>query len=397
MNDWPLVALEEVCDSVQYGVTASASDDGAGPKLLRITDIVPPLIRWDDVPHCALAEDVVAKFELQRGDIVVARTGATVGYAKLIRNPPADAVFASYLVRFQLGEKADPAFVGQIVQSTAYKEFVAAHAGGAAQPNANARVLGSYRFQLPDLPTQRRIASVLGAFDQLIEINERRIELLESLTQAFFRHWLETTPDSEETTASEVLEVNPKVPKGEGPFPRVTMGDVDTAFSHVLPSATVTRATGTRFQRGDVLMARITPSIENGKTALVLFLDPDQVGVGSTEFIVLRGRKVGPAFVYCSARDPAFRDHAIRSMSGASGRQRVANDCFETLPLKKPSAAAAAKFEETAMPMLELVFELRRTSERFAATRDLLLPRLVSGQLDISDVDLGVLAPPESE
>src|SRR4249919_3068582 len=189
MTEWPLVALEDICDNVQYGVTASASADfSAGPKLLRITDIVPPLIDWDSVPNCELSPEQAANFELKPGDIVVARTGATVGYAKLLKDPPAESVFASYLVRFQVG-RADANFVGQVVQSDAYKEFVAGNAGGAAQPNANAKVLGSYRFALPDLTTQRRIAAILGAFDELIEINERRIEILNALAESLYRNW----------------------------------------------------------------------------------------------------------------------------------------------------------------------------------------------------------------
>jgi type I restriction enzyme S subunit len=194
-------------------------------------------------------------------------------------------------------------------------------------------------------------------------------------------------------SASDALEVNPRLASGDGPYPKVTMGDVNERSSHVIPSATVERPSGSRFERDDVLLARITPCLENGKTALVKFLEPDEIGVGSTEFAVLRGRRVGPAFVYCAARSEHLREHAVKSMSGASGRQRIASNCFDTLRLVEPSALIASRFEVTAQPMLQEVYERRLQSDALAATRDLLLPRLVTGRLDTSDIDLGELLP----
>ncbi len=87
---------------------------------------------------------------------------------------------------------------------------------------------------------------------------------------------------------------------------------------------------GARFQNGDTLLARITPCLENGKTGYVGFLPSDSdVAHGSTEFIVLRGGSVCSEFVYLLARSNVFRDDAIKSMSGATGRQRVRNECFK--------------------------------------------------------------------
>ena len=164
----------------------------------------------------------------------------------------------------------------------------------------------------------------------------------------------------------------------------------------VFPSDVTARMTGARFQRDDVLFSRITPCLENGKTALVKYLEPGEVGVGSTEFIVLRGQRVGPAFVYCAARSDAVRGHAIKSMSGSSGRQRVAIGSFDTLDLAEPPESVAQSFEGAAGPMLDGVFELAALNRRLAATRDLLLPRVVTGRLNISDIDLGDLLEPEA-
>ena len=141
MRNAPLMSLADIAESVRYGYTASASDTEIGPKFLRITDIVPPQIDWHTVPYCEINEKNFAKFSLAPGDLVIARTGATVGYAKLIRNNDETSVFASYLVRIRVDpDKADPGYVGRVVESDVYKRFVLSHISGAAQPNANAKV-----------------------------------------------------------------------------------------------------------------------------------------------------------------------------------------------------------------------------------------------------------------
>ena len=187
--DGQVVSLTDVSESIRYGYTASASTDEIGPKFLRITDIVPKCIRWKSVPYCEGNERELEKYLLQVGDIVVARTGATVGYAKQIRTSE-NAVFASYLVRFRINsEIAEPRFMGHLVESDIYKQYVKSQVGGAAQPNANARVLGRFSFTLPSRRVQRRIADILSAYDDLIENNRQRIALLEQAARELYREW----------------------------------------------------------------------------------------------------------------------------------------------------------------------------------------------------------------
>jgi len=183
------MSLAEIAESIRYGYTASANDSPVGPKFLRITDIVPPQIDWTNVPFCKIDEKDIMKYSLEPGDIVIARTGATVGYAKLIRgNEP--SVFASYLVRIRINtEIAEPEYVGYVVESDVYKRFVLSQIGGAAQPNANAKVLSSFQLPIPDKATQRHVASILSAYDDLIENNRRRIQLLEQSARLLYKEW----------------------------------------------------------------------------------------------------------------------------------------------------------------------------------------------------------------
>ena len=125
----------------------------------------------------------------------------------------------------------------------------------------------------------------------------------------------------------DVVQINPqrKLTKTKEAF-HVAMRDIEV-FTREITSHSYKKfsGSGTRFQNGDTLFARITPCLENGKTAYVSCLKPNQVGHGSTEFIVLSGieRKTDNLFVYYLARDPSFRTFAIHSMQGSTGRQRV--------------------------------------------------------------------------
>jgi type I restriction enzyme S subunit len=143
---------------------------------------------------------------------------------------------------------------------------------------------------------------------------------------------------------------------------------------------------GSKFQNGDTLFARITPCLENGKTGYVQFLpSATSVAFGSTEFIVLRSRTLTPEFVYLLARSHEFRSLAIKSMSGATGRQRVQEQCFNDFQIVQPPRNLLETFSFIVAPCFRLIFRLHSQIENLRRTRDLLLPRLLSGQLNVQD------------
>lgn len=168
---WTVKKLGELVKS-QYGYTESANDDESNPKFLRITDIVPSCIDWDRVPHCPIGESDEAKYQINEGDILVARTGATVGYAKRINRIKWRAVFASYLVRLIPNEQIDSIYLGLSVERQAYKDFIQSFVTGAAQPQANAKTMGLFPLFHPD-------AKTLIAFNEMIRpvLDEKEVLL----------------------------------------------------------------------------------------------------------------------------------------------------------------------------------------------------------------------------
>jgi type I restriction enzyme S subunit len=174
---WEKKPLDELCESIDYGYTASSSDEAVGPKFLRITDIVPDVIDWGSVPFCEIEEKRLSKFQLQEGDIVVARTGATVGYAKRLHKRHPNSIFASYLVRLRVLPEVSNLMVGIFVESHEYKSYVLSRVGGAAQPNANAKVLSGVDILVPTEKLQEY-------FDELVSPLMDQREILQLQNQA---------------------------------------------------------------------------------------------------------------------------------------------------------------------------------------------------------------------
>ena len=158
---WGVKKLGELART-QYGYTASAEIEQHGPKFLRITDIVPGAIDWELVPHCKIEEKDEERYLLHEGDIVVARTGATVGYAKRINKRHPNVVFASYLVRLIPKRKSDAIFLGLSVERDTFKDFIWMFVTGAAQPQANATTMALFPVLYPPEP-------LLNEFNRIAE------------------------------------------------------------------------------------------------------------------------------------------------------------------------------------------------------------------------------------
>ena len=138
---------------------------------------------------------------------------------------------------------------------------------------------------------------------------------------------------------SEIVDFNPResLPKG-GLAKKIPM-DALQPYCRDIPTYEVTEFNGgTKFRNGDTIMARITPCLENGKTAQVNILGNDEIGFGSTEFIVFRAKKgiSDPDYIYYLVSSPLVRDPSIKSMVGSSGRQRVQTDVVQGLQVPVP-------------------------------------------------------------
>ena len=163
---------------MQYGYTETATTEPVGPKFLRITDIAQNYIDWNGVPYCPISEENHEKYVLSEGDVVVARTGATVGYAKMVgRNIP-DSVFASFLVRIRPIDDEYRYYFGLAITSSEFLDFVQTNAGGSAQPQANPPLLGEFELSIPNKQSLPEFNTKISSFLGVIESNETEISKL---------------------------------------------------------------------------------------------------------------------------------------------------------------------------------------------------------------------------
>jgi len=246
--------------------------------------------------------------------------------------------------------------------------------------------LGDYPIRVPYPPIQRRIANILGALDDKIELNRRMNETLEAMAQTLYYRYFEGQVEGGDIGLEELVEIKPRmpVPDDDEVLTYVGMADVEPDRMSITDYGRKEYTSGRRFVNHDTLMARITPSLENGKTAFVDFLDDGEMAFGSTEFTVMRAREnTSPYFVYCCARDERFREYAISTMTGSSGRQRVQENLLGEYGFEDFDQGRMDQFHNQAEPLFKLIRSNTSENQTLAETRDYLLPELISGEIEV--------------
>lgn len=316
----------------------------------------------------------------------------------------------------------DNNYLKYVLQSDSVKSQLFGRASGSTVSGIKQSELRKVELPLPPINEQEVIGSTLGALDDKIDLNRRMNETLEQTARALFKDWFvdfgptkakmvgqatyleanlwDLFPERLDEAGvpegwhigelQELIELNPteKLVKNET-APYLDMAALPTSGS--IPEQPILRGftSGTRFRNGDTLFARITPCLENGKTAFVQTLPDGSVGWGSTEFIVLRAKSPVPAaYTYLLARSEAFREHAIQSMTGTSGRQRARNEALSPYLSAIPDSSVWKAFANIVEPLFRNIKANGEESRTLAQTRDLLLPKLMSGELHVRDAEM---------
>lgn len=173
---WTEVEIKDISLKLNYGYTAKSIINNTGTKFLRITDIQENYVYWTTVPYCEIDEFDKPKYVLNKGDIVFARTGATVGKSYLIGDNVPDAVFASYLIRIQLSQYIDPKFVFYYFQSGEYWKQIGVKTLGVGQPHVNANSLSKLKLPLPSKFHQESIVSKIETLFSELDHAEKNLQ-----------------------------------------------------------------------------------------------------------------------------------------------------------------------------------------------------------------------------
>ena len=201
VSTWEQRKLSSIAASFDYGLNAAATEYDGKNKYLRITDI-------DDATHEFLKSDLTtpladlamsADYLLEEGDLLFARTGASVGKTYLYRQYDGTVYFAGFLIRARIEESADPEFVYQTTLTDAYKKFVAITSQRSGQPGVNAQEYADYQLMLPSRTEQQQIGMTLRSLDNLITLHQRKYDKLctvkKSMLDKMFPKPGETEPE----------------------------------------------------------------------------------------------------------------------------------------------------------------------------------------------------------
>jgi type I restriction enzyme S subunit len=273
--------------------------------------------------------------------------------------------------------------------------------GASGRQRADLGFIKKIPWNFPSIGEQKKIVATLSVFDDLIETNNKRIKVLEQMAENLYKEWFVRFrfPGHEKVKfehgnpqgwnycrLDQQVTFNPTLPIKKGTAVKSIPMEALSTNSMIIDEScfdVVESTSGSHSQNGDVLVARITPCLENGKTGFVMGLDDNETATGSTEFIVLRSKTLSPYLVYFIARSQYFRETAILSMNGADGRQRVDVKKLKSLKCWEPPRAIVDRFTTFVKPYFDEIFILHQKNLNLAKQRNLLLPRLMSGKLEV--------------
>ncbi len=432
-DGFPKVELGPLCLKIGSGATPR----GGSKVYLGSSDVA--LIRSQNVYNDGFTHDglvyiteehaeQLSNVTLERDDVLLNITGDSVARCCQVDPNVLPARVNQHVAIIRPNpQELHPGFLRYFLVSPAMQgEMLSWSHAGATRKALTKGMIESFKVPKPDLPVQQRIADVLGKLDDKIELNRRMDRTLEKMAAAIFKSWFidfdptrakaegrdsnlpaeiaDLFPDTFEDSdlgqipkgwkvrpLTEAVTINPKRTLAKGTLaPFLEMSNMPTRGPS--PDAWRMRemTSGTKFINGDTLVARITPCLENGKTAFVDFLHDGQVGWGSTEYIVLRpGGEIPPVFAYLLARTPGFRTFAIRQMTGSSGRQRVPPQSLSKFQLTVPELDSPVyrALGDMTLPFFNRIRLAMKQNRRLAGLRDTLLPKLLSGEIELPEAE----------
>lgn len=392
MSEWPTARLGDVADLLAGYPFPSAefTDSQTDPRLLRGDNVGQGVLRWDGAKRWpSRRTHGLDDYWLQRDDVILAmdRPWIEAGLKfAAVRDGDLPSLLVQRVSRIRGGSRLDCRYLKHVIASRAFTDYILSVQTGTTIPHISAKQILEFKFRLPPIEEQRRIAGILGALDHKIELNRRLADRLDRLARAAFGSMMATAGESPagRVPLASLVDVNPsrRITSGQ-PAHYLDMANMPTRGPSAAYVGVRSPGSGARFRQGDTLLARITPCLENGKVALVDFLADDEVGWGSTEYIVLRPRPPLPeGFAYCLARDPDFVAYAVARMNGSSGRQRVSAGTIGEYVITAPSSDASRRFASLVRPVFQRITLLARENETLAALRNALLPRLLDGGID---------------
>jgi type I restriction enzyme, S subunit len=404
MSEWREVPIGELMAEFHDGPHATPKPSQDGPVFLGIKNVTEAgSLEFSSVRHISQTDFPrwTKRVTPRAGDIVFTYEATLHRYALIPEGFDGCLGRRLALIRTR-PDRADPRYLHQALRSPAWRKTVEERViAGATVDRIPLIDFPSFPIRVPGLLTQRRIAAVLAAFDELIAVNERRIKILEDLARSLYREWFVRLRFPGHKAKSE----------GGVPLPAgwrsARLSDVAELVMGQSPRSEFYNDVGfgLPFHQGVSDYGPLIPthrkfSSQGSRRAQVwdvlcsVRAPVGRLNIADRELILGRGL----AAIRRRDRRCALLLEQLRhglgeedSIGGGTIYKAVGKEELSSIPIVEPTSELRASFELVARPMLDQRVTLVLTNRALAQTRDLLLPRIVTGRLDISDVDLGDL------
>lgn len=403
---WPLASVESLCTRVTSGGTPSRSnsayyENGTIPwiKTGELKDWYVDAIQ-EKITEVALRESSAKLFPPDTVLLAMYGDGKTMGSVGLLRK--SCATNQACCAMLPDPAKCDPKFL--LYSLIYFRPAILKLTIAGAQRNLNGKTIKQFKIGAPDLEDQRRIASILSAYDNLIENNTRRIAILEEMARRIYEEWFVRFHFPGHEQVKRVESELGLIPEGWrvgslGEAAAINARSIRPAdapleilyidIASVVPGA-ITQKQPYRFSEapgrarrvvghGDVIWSCVRPN----RRSYALILQPEPALIASTGFAVLSAKSVPYSYLYFAVTTDDFVGFLTNHATGAA-YPAVTASTFEAAPFLIPEEEVADQFHAVVAPMLDLSETLKRKNANLRATRDLLLPKLISGELDVS-------------
>ena len=380
-----------------YGIAASAVERKADlPTYLRITDIFD-----DGTLNLSELKSVDApnsdKYILKPNDIVFARTGGSTGRNYFYDGSDGVFVYAGFLIKFSIDpEKVNPKYVKYYCRSKQYNDWVQSFNTGSTRGNINAQIFGNMEIPLPERKQQDYLVSILEPIDEKIRNNKQVNDNLEQQAQAIYHERFETISPNDLpsewriVTLGEVATISSKsfnpLKEPEILLEHYSIPAFDEARFPVFELSTSIKSNKFIIDASCFMISKLNPTTKRVWKPYCLTGN----AVCSTEFIVYKAKdKTITDFLYSVIDSNSFSDFMCSHVTGSTGsRQRTTPSDTLSYELILPSEDELAKFQSLVSPMYAQIRINAIENDRLKRLRDSLLPKLMSGEIDVSTIQL---------
>ena len=398
---WKYIAATEFCDSVRDGTHDTPKPVENGYKLVTSKHIKEGHIDSSDAYYISEADyiKINERSLVEEWDVLMSMIG-TVGEVAVVKGKPDYAIKNIALFKCG-GSQLKGKWLSYYLKTPDAKGHMIGNQKGSSQQFLALKQLRELPIAVTESAIMLKIVHILSAYDDLIDNSQRQIKLLEEAAQRIYKEWfvdlrfpghehvkiVDGVPEGwKKCILDDVIDFNPKMYIDKDRLKQSVPMSALSTTSMILDSkefTTTASNAGSKFKNGDTLLARITPCLENGKTGFVDNIVSPEGAVGSTEFIVMRSKKINPYIVYLLSRTESFRKTAINSMTGSDGRQRAQVDKIKNYEYLLPTEDVISGFAELMEPLFMMVSACNKQCMRLTEARDRLLPKLMSGEIEV--------------